>query len=178
MDRPVYQQQYANEPNRNNYNKPPTPSRAYQDPPNHSANHMSPYQQSPAPASYQSSPYSYNSPSSTAAPVNNRNPSRSSMHAPDEPTSNTPGVIGAQEVYRDPRSRIEARQQAQKPKVEGAEDRMSFRDKMKMFASEAGESTPVQKPKASKSQRALEESLSYSGGGGQYRNNYSNGSYN
>lgn len=45
-----------------------------------------------------------------------------------------------------------------------ARDRLSFRDKISMFAGEAGESTPVQKPKSSKSQRALEESLAYSNG--------------
>lgn len=94
----------------------------------------------------------------------------------DHPTGNTPGVIGAQEVYRDPRSRIEAQQRTQKARSNASNgtgggggagqpgDRMSFRDKMKLFASEAGEGTPVQKPKASKSQRALEESLSYGNG--------------
>ncbi|KAF6036929.1 cno [Bugula neritina] len=87
-----------------------------------------------------------------------------SMLADTELSSgNTPGVIGAQEVYRDPRSRIEAEQRSQKPKGE-AGDRLSFRDKMKMFAAEAGENTPIQRPKLSKSQRALEESLAYGNG--------------
>lgn len=76
---------------------------------------------------------------------------------------NTPGVIGAQEVYRDPRQRIEAQQRSQKARAEAA-DRLSFKDKMQMFATEAGESTPVQRPKASKSQRVLEDALSYGSG--------------
>lgn len=71
-------------------------------------------------------------------------------------------MIGAQEVYRDPRLRREPNQQ-NAPKGE-AGDRLSFKDKMKMFAGEAGESTPVQRPKLSKSQRALEESLAYGNG--------------
>jgi len=72
-------------------------------------------------------------------------------------------VIGAQEVYRDPRQRIEAQQRSQKARAEAA-DRLSFKDKMQMFATEAGESTPVQRPKASKSQRVLEDALSYGSG--------------
>lgn len=107
---------------------------------------------------------------------NNGNPSRVSLHGPPtpttdmyEPTGNTPGVIGAQEVYRDPRGRIEAQQRAHKAKSENT-DRLSFKDKMKMFASEAGEGTPVQKPKASRSQRALEESLAYGNGYGYHGN--------
>ena len=72
----------------------------------------------------------------------------------------TPTVIGAQEVYRDPRSRIEAQKAAQtsnarKPAVE----RMSFRDKMKYFAQEAGEDTPKYKPKVSRTQRNIESQL-------------------
>lgn len=82
----------------------------------------------------------------------------------DMPTGNTPGVIGAQEVYRDLRLRREA-EHSTGPKGPGdVGDRLSFKDKMKMFAGEAGEGTPVQRPKSSKSQRALEESLSYGNG--------------
>ena len=43
----------------------------------------------------------------------------------DQPTGNTPGVIGAQEVYRDPRSRIEAQQRSNKAGTGQAGDRMS-----------------------------------------------------
>lgn len=101
-------------------------------------------------------PAAYSTPTSTPSGVDNSN-------------SDTPGVIGSQEFYKDPRMRIEAQKRSQSEQGDAA-DRMSFRDKMKMFASEAGESTPVQRPKASKSQRALEESLSY--GNGHYRSSY------
>lgn len=171
----MYSQQYVNEPDplRNNY-KPPTP-RSYHEPSNQPANQSSPYQQAPTSTSYQSLPHSYNGAHSTAATTNNRNPSRASIHGGGgEPTGYTPSVIGSQEVYKDPRSRIEAKQHAHKTKGEMAEDRMSFKDKMKMFANEAGESTPVQRPKASKSQRALEESLSYGNGPYTNRTSYSN----
>ncbi|KAK3576959.1 hypothetical protein CHS0354_005964 [Potamilus streckersoni] len=70
---------------------------------------------------------------------------------------NTPSVIGAQEVYRDPRARIEAKM-ANQGKNMGS-DRMSFRDKMKYFAAEAGETTPQGRTRASKAQRAIESQL-------------------
>lgn len=73
---------------------------------------------------------------------------------------NTPTVIGSQEIYRDPRSRIEAKM-ANKNKQNA--DRLSFRDKMKFFAQEAGENTPKEKPKASTSQRRIESQLLYNG---------------
>ncbi|XP_053396807.1 afadin-like isoform X3 [Mercenaria mercenaria] len=73
---------------------------------------------------------------------------------------NTPTVIGSQEIYRDPRSRIEAKM-ANKNKQNV--DRLSFRDKMKFFAQEAGEHTPKEKPKASTSQRRIESQLLYNG---------------
>lgn len=73
---------------------------------------------------------------------------------------NTPTVIGSQEIYRDPRSRIEAKM-ANKNKQNM--DRLSFRDKMKFFAQEAGEHTPKDKPKASTSQRRIESQLLYNG---------------
>lgn len=72
----------------------------------------------------------------------------------------TPSVIGAQEVYRDPRNRIEAQKAAQGgPARKSANERMSFRDKMKYFAQEAGEDTPKYKPKASKTLRTIESQL-------------------
>lgn len=70
----------------------------------------------------------------------------------------TPGVIGAQEVYRDPRWRRLAEQQHQKqtsatPKPE----KLTFKEKMKMFAKETGEDhTPKDKVKTSKAQREIE----------------------
>jgi hypothetical protein len=53
----------------------------------------------------------------------------------------TPGVVGAQEVYYDPRDRIAASKGAGPPRggPRITPDRMSFRDKMGMFATEAGE---------------------------------------
>ena len=55
-------------------------------------------------------------------------------------------MIGAQEVYRDPRDRIMASKAGAGPggmaPMTGqrlAPDRMSFRDKMSMYTSEAGE---------------------------------------
>ena len=72
----------------------------------------------------------------------------------------TPKVIGSQEVYRDPRSRIEAQKAAQSSSSrKPAADRMSFRDKMKYFAQEAGEGAPKYKPKASKTLRNIESQL-------------------
>ena len=138
---------------------PPTPSAAMSTHP-HQNNRYS--QQYDAPSHTNSS---NNYPGSPASAQPSTPTSYSNYLAEsDQPTGNTPGVIGAQEVYRDPRSRIEAQQRSHKAGTGQAGDRMSFRDKMKMFASEAGESTPVQRPKASKSQRALEESLSYGNG--------------
>ncbi|XP_077977276.1 uncharacterized protein LOC144432854 isoform X2 [Glandiceps talaboti] len=67
-------------------------------------------------------------------------------------TAPTPGVIGAQEYYNDPRARIQAANQLQKPK-QAIPERMSFRDKMKMFADEIGEQSPQEKPKTSKWER-------------------------
>lgn len=72
-------------------------------------------------------------------------------------TSNTPGVIGAQEIYLDPRTRIEAQKNVGSKKL--ATDKMSFKEKMKYFAQEAGENTPQEKPKSSKSQRVIESQL-------------------
>ena len=72
--------------------------------------------------------------------------------------TSTPGVVGAQEVYRDPRDRI-ARQKAADKQPGAVPERMSFRDKMKMFATEIGENTPVERPKISKAQREIETNL-------------------
>lgn len=74
---------------------------------------------------------------------------------------NTPGVVGAQEIYNDPRGRILASRKSanlQRPtqRAGAVPERMSFRDKMKMFAAEIGENTPQEKSKSSRVQRELE----------------------
>ncbi|XP_076371722.1 afadin-like [Tachypleus tridentatus] len=72
----------------------------------------------------------------------------------------TPGVIGAQEVYRDPRQRIQAqrsrRQQAQPVKPE----KLSFRQKMKIFAVSEGQmEAPKERFQSSKAEREIEENI-------------------
>ena len=81
-----------------------------------------------------------------------------------QPTStfvsgDTPGVVGAQEVYRDPRDRIAAQRLIPGNDNGVAGERMSFRDKMKMFATEAGENTPSDKLKISRAQQRVEAQL-------------------
>ncbi|GFY73939.1 afadin [Trichonephila inaurata madagascariensis] len=74
---------------------------------------------------------------------------------------NTPGVIGSQEVYRDPRQRIEAErtQQVVGNKNPGPE-KLTFKEKMKMFAQEVGEQeSPKDKMKISRAQREIETNL-------------------
>ncbi|XP_056016214.1 afadin-like isoform X4 [Ostrea edulis] len=83
-------------------------------------------------------------------------------HVSYKTTEITPTVVGSQEVYRDPRSRIMAQKEAQGGNAftkKSTSDRMSFRDKMKFFAQEAGENTPKEKPKASKTLRNIESQL-------------------
>lgn len=99
---------------------------------------------------------SYNSPVNSV-PSPTANNSNSVVYRTQE---STPAVIGSQEVYRDPRTRIEAKM-ANKNKQNV--DRLSFRDKMKFFAQEAGENTPKEKPKASTSQRRIESQLLHNG---------------
>lgn len=68
----------------------------------------------------------------------------------------TPGVIGAQEVYKDPRTRRLAEQAQQKPQAPIPE-KLSFKEKMKMFAMETGEAgTPKDKSKISRAQREID----------------------
>ncbi|XP_072940435.1 uncharacterized protein cno isoform X4 [Epargyreus clarus] len=70
--------------------------------------------------------------------------------------THTPGVIGAQEVYRDPRARRLAEAQARAPAAPVPEH-LSFKEKMKMFALESGEaSTPKDKVKISRAQRDID----------------------
>ncbi|KAF3422583.1 hypothetical protein E2986_06206 [Frieseomelitta varia] len=56
-------------------------------------------------------------------------------------TGSTPGVIGAQEVYKDPRQRrlAEKQKQQQSSQVGQVPEKLSFKEKMKMFAMETGE---------------------------------------
>ncbi|XP_011184903.2 afadin isoform X2 [Zeugodacus cucurbitae] len=71
----------------------------------------------------------------------------------------TPGVIGAQEVYRDPRQRrlAEKQQQQQQRNTEAVPEKLSFKEKMKMFALESGEdNTPKDKLKISRAQRDID----------------------
>ena len=70
----------------------------------------------------------------------------------------TPGVIGAQEVYRDPRIRRLAEQQQQKAHLKPpGPEKLTFQEKMRMFALESGEpATPKDKSKISKAQREIE----------------------
>ena len=96
--------------------------------------------------------------SPSSVPVNSVKDSQT-LNAPEvqyRTQENTPTVIGSQEIYRDPRTRIEAKM-ANKGKQSA--DRLSFRDKMKFFAQEAGENTPKEKPKASTTQRRIESQL-------------------
>ena len=78
---------------------------------------------------------------------------------PRHMVGSTPGVVGAQEVYRDPRDRIAAqRGDPHAGKIPGPE-RLSFGDKMKMFAHEIGDATPEDRQKISSAQRRLETEL-------------------
>ncbi|KAF0290737.1 Afadin [Amphibalanus amphitrite] len=67
-----------------------------------------------------------------------------SISPPEGPTSSsvdasaTPGVIGAQEVYRDPRTRRLALMQDRQPEHSPVPEKLSFKEKMKMFAAETG----------------------------------------
>lgn len=75
-------------------------------------------------------------------------------------TGDTPGVVGAQEVYRDPRERmLAAKQHNGGMMAPYSADRMSFRDKMRMFASEIGETTPEDRTKTSRAQQRIEAQL-------------------
>ncbi|XP_075525931.1 adherens junction formation factor afadin [Dermacentor variabilis] len=74
--------------------------------------------------------------------------------------ASTPGVIGAQEVYRDPRQRIERQRALQQPSKPPGPEKLTFREKMRMFARETGEEhTPRDKMKISRAQREIETSL-------------------
>lgn len=65
----------------------------------------------------------------------------------------TPGVVGSQELYPDPRDRMRSSQQEP---YYMTPDRMTFVDKMRRFAAEAGEDTPIPKTKISRAQQRIE----------------------
>ncbi|KAJ8985822.1 hypothetical protein NQ317_012062 [Molorchus minor] len=90
----------------------------------------------------------------------------SMLASPNTPTdasasvaTTTPGVIGAQEVYRDPRARRLAEQAQRKDQSQNSAvpEKLSFKEKMKMFAMETGEQeTPKDKSKISRAQREID----------------------
>ena len=135
------------------------PNTSYVDPEQRSPSSYQPFQRAyltPEP-SYSRTNYPASS-SSPSVPVNSvkDSPVVNQPEVQYRTQENTPTVIGAQEVYRDPRTRIEAKM-ANKGKQNT--DRLSFRDKMKFFAQEAGENTPKEKPKASTTQRRIESQI-------------------
>ncbi|XP_054164184.1 afadin-like [Oppia nitens] len=69
---------------------------------------------------------------------------------------NTPGVIGAQEVYNDPRQRIEARRSAQIQRPAIKPEKLSFQEKMKMFGEVSQQESLKSKVNISKAQREIE----------------------
>ncbi|XP_065342020.1 afadin isoform X2 [Cloeon dipterum] len=71
---------------------------------------------------------------------------------------NTPGVIGAQEVYNDPRiQRLAAQQQQKQMASRPVPEKLSFKEKMKMFAMESGEYAPFKnRVSNSRAQRDIE----------------------
>lgn len=75
---------------------------------------------------------------------------------------NTPGVIGAQEVYRDPRKQIQEQrvQHLSRNNRGPGPEELSFKDKMKKFALEAGQpESPRDKVKISRAQRDIENKV-------------------
>ncbi|KAG8268647.1 adherens junction organization [Homalodisca vitripennis] len=90
--------------------------------------------------------------------INDAETMLASPTSPDTPfTGNTPGVIGAQEVYKDPRTRRLQEQQNQKMMTAKVPEKLSFKEKMKMFAMETGEDgTPRDKVKISRAQRDID----------------------
>lgn len=102
-------------------------------------------------------------PSSTAStsiatsPSTARNAPRSVHFEHNSPGEvDSPGIVGANEVYRDPRQRrLNEIQDKRGPVTDGA--RLDFRDKMRLFAHQIGEDTPKQRAHASSAQRHIEQ---------------------
>jgi len=86
------------------------------------------------------------------------NPAMSKLDFSEGVTGHTPSVIGTQEVYRDPRQRMLHEKQEKKLSTERPPDgaKLSFKEKMKLFAQEVGENTPRDKAKISKAQREID----------------------
>jgi len=86
------------------------------------------------------------------------NPALSKLDFSEGTTGHTPSVIGTQEVYRDPRQRMLHEKQEKKLSTERPPDgaKLSFKEKMKLFAQEVGENTPRDKAKISKAQREID----------------------
>lgn len=90
-------------------------------------------------------------PSDAAASRHGITPDRQVSTAVSAPS--TPGVVGAQEHYPDPRDRM---QSSSREPYYMTPDRMTFGDKMRRFAAEAGEDTPLPKAKISRAQQRIE----------------------
>jgi len=86
------------------------------------------------------------------------NPALSRLDFSEGVSGHTPSVIGTQEVYRDPRQRMLHEKQEKKLSTERPPDgaKLSFKEKMKLFAQEVGENTPRDKAKISKAQREID----------------------
>lgn len=84
-------------------------------------------------------------------------------------SGSTPGVIGAQEVYNDPRQRIEAerlKSNQSQTSSDSVPEKLSFKEKMKMFAqTTAAQEDQVGRSKI-KTSRAQREIEGVNGGGG------------
>ena len=129
----------------------------------------SPHQQPPQSyqGQYNSGPNNtVNSPYNQGPPPIEQQQQRTPSNSQPPPTlvvsESTPGVVGANEVYRDPRDRMLASKQQQQHVGNGRPpqaERMSFRDKMKMFASEIGENTPPDRSKSSRVQQRIDSQL-------------------
>lgn len=67
---------------------------------------------------------------------------------------NTPNVIGSQEVYRDPRERIrEEKMKTQAPRAVQGPEKLSFKEKMKMFAMTEAANAANERSNNSRAQR-------------------------
>nr|XP_032511319.1 uncharacterized protein LOC116765828 isoform X2 [Danaus plexippus plexippus] len=122
----------------------------------------------PAPPASSPPPLEPPTPAPTAPTTTHEDPDRfieeaeSILSGPVSPgtaqtAAHTPGVIGAQEVYRDPRTRRLAAEAMARAAAAPVPEQLSFKEKMKMFALESGDpSTPKDKVKISRAQRDID----------------------
>ncbi|XP_061377964.1 afadin isoform X2 [Danaus plexippus] len=122
----------------------------------------------PAPPASSPPPLEPPTPAPTAPATTHEDPDRfieeaeSMLSGPVSPgtaqtAAHTPGVIGAQEVYRDPRTRRLAAEAMARAAAAPVPEQLSFKEKMKMFALESGDpSTPKDKVKISRAQRDID----------------------